>query len=221
VKVTLVAKTEFLPPAHIPWEPHEGDSDLEALSEMSGRLCYVSWNRPNPKTATNAGYIGNIIAHEHFSVMEHGSASFLVEGVSRYLTTELIRHRHGQWSQLSTRYCDATEPVRHPSMNDAEWEDYQTYFAAALEEYQEKYHHMRARGLSKKEAREAARFYLPGGIETKIVMTANMRAYRDILKKRWSIHADKEIQQLAGMLLTELRRIAPHSFSDIPDTPYE
>src|SRR5688500_8341126 len=69
-------------------------ADIDELAELAGRNCYQSWHRPSPKTATNHGYLHNIISQQHFSVMEHGSVTFYVEGVSRSLLAELSRHRH-------------------------------------------------------------------------------------------------------------------------------
>src|SRR3712207_3741803 len=100
--VQLVAKTEFIPPAGVPWTT---DADGgQALAEFAGRACYQSWSKPNPATATNAGYLRHILEVGHLSVLEHGSVTFYLTGVSRSLTHELIRHRHFSYSQLSQRY---------------------------------------------------------------------------------------------------------------------
>src|SRR5882757_10118425 len=102
LRVQLIAKTEFLPPADVPWET---DTDGgEALAEFAGRACYQSWKKPNPSTATNAGYLRHILEVGHLSVLEHGSVTFYLSGISRSLTHELIRHRHFSYSQLSQRY---------------------------------------------------------------------------------------------------------------------
>lgn len=93
MKAILIARTmlEAPIPGYMPnIEGRYGDT----LGEMAGRLCYESWDRPNPATATNAGYLANIIKQQHFSVLEHASATIYLEGVSRTLTHELIRHRH-------------------------------------------------------------------------------------------------------------------------------
>src|SRR6266516_7020881 len=101
-KVELIAKTEFFPPSDVPWETDaEGG---QALAEFAGRACYQSWKKPNPATATNAGYLRHILEVGHLSVLEHGSVTFYITGVSRSLTHELIRHRHFSYSQLSQRY---------------------------------------------------------------------------------------------------------------------
>src|SRR3954465_13830213 len=101
-QVKLIAWTHFEPPAEVPW-----DTDAEggqALAECAGRACYQSWGKPNPATATNAGYLRHILEVGHLSVLEHGSVSFYLSGVSRSLTPERVRPRHFSYSQLSQRY---------------------------------------------------------------------------------------------------------------------
>ena len=72
-QVTLIAKTEFIPPAGVPWET---DADGgQALAEFAGRACYQSWKKPNPATATNAGYLHHILEVGHLSVLEHGTSA--------------------------------------------------------------------------------------------------------------------------------------------------
>ena len=107
LRVQLVAKTEFFPPADVPWST---DADGgQALAEFAGRACYQSWSKPNPVTATNAGYLRHILEVGHLSVLEHGTVSFYLTGVSRSLTHELIRHRHFSYSQLhSATYPNGT-----------------------------------------------------------------------------------------------------------------
>mgnify|MGYP000577808351 CR=1 FL=1 len=85
------------------------DPSLQILPEFAGRACYQSWDKHNPETASNAGYLANIIKQKHFSVLEHSSISFYIEGVSRSLTHEFVRHRHFSYSQLSQRYVDSSD----------------------------------------------------------------------------------------------------------------
>jgi len=101
-QVKLIAWTHFAPPDDVGWST---DADGgQALAEFAGRACYQSWKKPNPATATNAGYLAHILEVGHLSVLEHGSVSFYFTGVSRSFTHELIRHRHFSYSQLSQRY---------------------------------------------------------------------------------------------------------------------
>jgi len=75
--------------------------DGEALVEFAGRACYQSFHKPNPKTASNEGYLAHILETGHGSVLEHASVSIYITGVSRSFTHELIRHRHFSFSELS------------------------------------------------------------------------------------------------------------------------
>src|SRR5580698_4325458 len=102
MRVQPIAWTQFAPPDDVDW-----DTDAEggqALAEFAGRACYQSWTKPNPSTATNAGYLHHILEVGHLSVLEHGTVTCYLTGVSRSLTHELIRHRHFSYSQLSQRY---------------------------------------------------------------------------------------------------------------------
>ena len=114
LRVQLVAKTEFVAPDDVPWGTVADGG--QALAEFAGRACYQSWSKPNPRTATNAGYLRHILEVGHLSVLEHGSVSFYLTGVSRSLTHELIRHRHFSYSQLSQRYV----PERNAAMVEPE-----------------------------------------------------------------------------------------------------
>lgn len=204
--------------------------DMDELAEMAGRLCYESWGRPNPETATNEGYLKNIIDQGHFSVLEHASATFYIDGVSRNFTHELIRHRHLSFSEVSQRYVDVSKyrvvlpPALRQTIEDGKYfdEEYdpvtgtygqdgtdaQYQYAAVMEELAD---------LPRKAARQAARFALPGGLETKILVTGNMRAWRDVLIKRLSPTADLEFRLVAKDLLQKLRQISPNTFQDFEE----
>lgn len=208
-----------------------GHRAIDALHEFAGRACYQSWDMPNPKTATNEGYMANIISQAHFSVLEHGSVTFYIEGVSRALTHELIRHRHLSYSELSQRYVDVGEaefvkPPAFSALTDVAEEVNLASCVDDMHDYAEAFYNyavatLTQAGLSRKRAREAARAFMPNMTETKIVVTGNLRAWRDMLQKRWHVAADAEIRELAGEILSHLRHLAPHSVADIPLEPYE
>lgn len=208
-----------------PFDAYGGNptEHIDYLAEFAGRECYQSFSRPNVATRENVDYIAHIIESGHFSVLEHASASFRVTGVSRSLTHELIRHRHLSYSQLSQRYVNPnkTELVKPPAMPEdvfASVQQAMMYSVTPL--YEQVYDHLRNNGYGLKQAREAARSVLPNMTETKIVVSGNMRAWRDVLQKRWHVAADAEIREFAGKILTHLRSIAPNSFQDIPEEPY-
>lgn len=200
-------------------------SDLDLLGEVAGRACYESYTMPNPATAENEGYLANIIGQGHFSVLEHASVTFYVEGVSRSLTHELVRHRHLSFSELSQRYVDVEDAtfVVPPALRE-----YADGFVPkvadvvpdATEQYAEIVAMLVEKGLPRKKAREAARSVMPNATETRLVVTGNLRAWRDVLGKRWHVAADAEIREFAGLVLGHLRRIAPASVQDVPEEPY-
>jgi thymidylate synthase (FAD) len=207
------------------YHANQGDetANADALGEAAGRLCYKSFARPNPATADNAGYLSNILAQGHYSVLEHASVSFLVRGVSRALLAELSRHRHLSFSVVSQRYVSYadTEPVIPPAAEGTPAETaIVNAYADALHRYKWLVEDLTARGLKRKQAREAARAVLPNAAPVDMVVTGNLRAWRDVLGKRWHVAADAEIREYAGLTLGYLRVLAPNSFQDVPTTPY-
>ncbi len=223
MKVQVIAWTQFDPPADVGWET---DADGgQALAEFAGRACYESWHKPNPSTATNAGYLRHILEVGHLSVLEHGSVTFYLTGVSRSLTHELIRHRHFSYSQLSQRYVPgsdaamvepdviADDPELHAKFVDATAASLQAY-TELLEGLEKKFADVPNATLRRKQARQAARAVLPNATETRIVVTGNYRAWRHFVAMRASEHADVEIRQLAVACLRELQRVAGNVFAD-------
>ena len=223
-KVTLIARPQFVEPEHLPVAWKGDASDGERLAEFAGRLCYMSQH--NPAQRTTADYLENIKRQRHGSVLEHASYSILIEGVSRSLTHELVRHRAGTaMSQLSQRYVDESDAsfvVPPAIIGDAEleaaWrtqiEAAQQAYVALVERLMERYRWVDDKVHRRKMAREAARGVLPNSTETKIVFTANARAWRAILEMRGSEAAELEIRRLAVALVRLLQDAAPAFFSD-------
>jgi thymidylate synthase (FAD) len=222
-KVQLIAKTEFFPPADVPWSTDAKGG--EALAEFAGRACYQSWKKPNPATATNAGYLRHILEVGHLSVLEHGSVSFYISGISRSLTHELIRHRHFSYSQLSQRYVPERDAAMvEPEAIAADPELHAKFLAATeasvaaytelLEGLEKRFADVPNATLRRKQARQAARAVLPNATETRIVVTGNYRAWRHFVAMRASEHADVEIRELAVECLRQLQKAASNVFDD-------
>ncbi len=223
-RVTVVARPCFIEPSHLPVHWLGDSTDGERLAEFAGRLCYMS--QANPAGRATRDYIENIKRQRHGSVLEHATYSLLLEGVSRALTHELVRHRAGvAVSQLSQRYVDESEAnfVVPPAILgdvalEAQWraemERAQAAYVALVRELMERYAWVPDRVHRRKMAREAARGVLPNSTETKIVVTANARAWRTILELRAGEGADLEIRRLAVGILRTLQREAPGFFSD-------
>lgn len=222
-QVKLIGWTQFAAPDDVPWSTDAQGG--QALAEFAGRACYQSWTKPNPATATNAGYLKHILDLRHFSVLEHGSVTFYITGISRALTHELVRHRHFSYSQLSQRYV----PERDAAMVEpdviAQDPDLHAQFLAAAEASVRAYTGL-LEGLEKrfadvanptsrrKQARQAARSVLPNATETRIVVTGNYRAWRHFVALRAAAGADVEIRELAVTCLRQLQEAVPNVFAD-------
>jgi len=222
--VTVISRPVFTEPPHLPVEWIGEGTDGERLAEFAGRLCYMSQH--NPAKRTTREYLENIKRQGHGSVLEHANYSLLLEGVSRSLTHELVRHRAGfAYSQLSQRYVDESQAsfVVPPAVIgdqrlEAAWREHiegaQTQYVALVESLMERYGWVADKVHRRKMAREAARSVLPNATETKIVVTGNMRAWRTMLELRASEAAELEIRRLAVQVLRVLQLEAPGFFSD-------
>jgi thymidylate synthase (FAD) len=232
-KITLLARQEYLGAEHVRWE---SDTEIPAqtVAEFAGRLCYLSFgpdagleggHKLIPGRTTNTEYLANILRTRHGSVLEHAVWTVLLEGVSRALTHELVRHRHFSYSQLSQRYVDESEVafVLPPEIA-ADGEAFEL-FRQSCERALDDYRQLLARvedqvkdepsaTLRRKRARQTARSLLPNATETKIVVTGNARAWRHFIELRASAGADTEIRILAIKCLRLLQREAPDLFGD-------
>lgn len=223
-RLTLISRPVFTEPAHLGVAWLGEGSDGERLAEFAGRLCYMS--QRNPAGRTTREYLENIKKQGHGSVLEHANYSVLVEGVSRSLTHELVRHRAGwAYSQLSQRYVDESEAafVVPPAIvgDDAletAWraqvESAQASYIALVDELMQRYGWVADKVHRRKMAREAARGVLPNSTETKIVITGNARAWRTMLELRSSEAAELEIRRFAVAALRLLQAEAPAFFED-------
>jgi len=225
----------FLADHGVSWQT-DTEVAAEHLAEVAGRLCYLSFAKPRP--GGNKVYLDHILEVGHGSVLEHGVWNFIITGVSRSLTHELIRHRAGfGYSQLSQRYvdesiaeyvepdCIAADSELHNLWLEAIAQSHQAYMKL-VEKLQESFKDESDRTLRRKLARQAARSVLPNATETKIFVTANARALRHFIELRASQHAEVEIRKLAVQMLRIMQQEAPHLFSDyqlvpLPDGTYE
>ena len=223
-RVTLIARPQFLEPAHLAVTWRGDATDGEKLAEYAGRLCYMSQH--NPVNRTTAEYLENIKKQGHGSVLEHAVYVLLIEGISRSCSHELVRHRAGfGYSQLSQRYVDESHAafVMPPAMVgdpalESQWQtqmtDAQAAYVHAVEDLMKKYEWVTDKVHRRKMAREAARSVLPNATEVKIVVSGNARAWRTMLELRCGEGAELEIRRMAIACLRVLQREAPALFSD-------
>jgi thymidylate synthase (FAD) len=223
LRVQVIAQTQFSAPSDVPWET---DADGgQALAEFAGRACYQAWDKVNPLTATNEGYLRHILEVGHLAVLEHASVTMYLTGLSRSLAHELTRHRHFSYSQLSQRYVPRGEATFvEPSVIADDPGLHQAFTEAAdaalavhrtlLDGMEKALDGVPNATLRRKQALQAANSVLPTATETRLVVTGNYRAWRHFIAMRASEHADVEIRRLALACLRELQRVAGSVFRD-------
>ena len=233
-RVELIAHTAIVPDAiEQRMEIQEGSTDAETLTVYAGRSCYESWSRPNEKTREDKDYLRRTLFEQgHMSILEHATATFYLTGVSRALLAEITRHRHLSFSVRSQRFVSeegasivippAARKSKATVVYDSEefHDDLKGSLPKALEwwageavwNYEDLVSALTGEGLPRKQAREAARAVLPNMIETRIVVTGNMRAWHEVITRRTAPDADAEFQEVAGMIRQELQKLAPEVF---------
>ena len=184
----------------------------ERAVAVAARLCYspVGVDELNEKLSDEAvaKFVRKLADLGHASTFEHVSFTFAVEGVSRVLTHQLVRHRIASYSQQSQRYVAEHdfESIVPPSIekNAVAKEK----FHALLEDIQQVYNELIALGVDK----EDARYVLPNAAETKIVITMNVRSLFNFFELRCCQRAQWEIRELAQRMLKEVKKVAPVLF---------
>lgn len=210
--------------------------EAEATIAKAAKLCYSPVGVEEIEKKLNdeevERFVSMLASMGHDSPLEHVSFTFAVEGVSRVLTHQLVRHRLASYSQQSQRYVKLDQfeyIVPEAVRGDEEAED---VFLKSMEAANESYHKVTdilqkkhyeeyiAEGMEeKKAARQAekraiedARYVLPNACETKIVLTMNARSLLHFFNMRLCLRAQWEIRDLALAMLKEVMNTAPALF---------
>ena len=185
----------------------------ERAVATAARLCYAPvGGRELMESLTDEKIrkvLTTIMASGHFSTLEHASYTFAVEGVSRALTHQLVRHRLASYNQQSQRYVTFKEepPIVRPASVDTNPEAAQA-FDEAIEACWQAYDKLVQAGVPA----EDARYILPNACETKIVVTMNIRELMHFFSNRCCNRAQWEIRELAWKMLELVRPTAPFIF---------
>jgi len=155
--------------------------------------------------------IKRVTGYGHASVIEHASFTFSIEGVSRAMTHQLVRHRIASYTQQSQRYVtyDTFEKyVTPPSIEENS--EAKRIFNSALKKISETYHKLLEMGIPK----EDARFILPNAAKTNIIVTMNARELRHFFNLRCCRRSQWEIRQVAIEMLKQAKNVAPSLFEN-------
>lgn len=216
-RVQLLAHTKIDEKAISEWMSiQDASTDAETLLTMAGRNCYRSFHRPNEATYDDADYLRRTLGEQgHWSIAEHATATLYFTGVSRAFLAELTRHRHLSFSVESQRFINANDAnvVMPPAIRDLDKEE-QDGFLLLAEESIEDYKAIQTalNHLPKKQRNEAARALLPNAVETRMVVTGNLRAWNEVIQRRTQPDADAEIQQVMRLAAQELHTVSPIIF---------
>lgn len=208
--------------------------NLDALSKIyvSARTCYSElspreiWEQVHskevPPVDTMTKLVDRCLHDGHHSVIEHVSVTLFIEGVSRSLSHQLVRHRLASYSQKSQRYVtskkmfDFVIPPEIEANEDARKlyvENMNDSFSAYTKIYNELYEGYLLQGMPKKDAdkkaAEDARYVFPNAITTDLVMTVNLRELIHICNERMCKRAQWEIRELFHLIAKQVSALYP------------
>ena len=189
--------------------------DPERAIATAARLCYAPVGAKElmetmpPERVSSV--LTTIMKSGHFSTLEHASYTFAIDGVSRALTHQLVRHRLASFNQQSQRYVKfgADLEVVKPA-TIAESDEANAVFDGIIEATKAAYAELMKLGIPA----EDARYVLPNAAETKIVVTMNVRELLHFFEVRCCNRAQREIREMAHRMLELVRPTAPFVFAD-------
>lgn len=178
---------------------------LEVL-ELCGRVAYKSEGKITPGSAEK--FLSLILTKKHESVLEHVGASmrFITD---RGVSHELVRHRIASFTQESTRYVNYSKRgAAFVTPADFTLDEDDIDLLSRIEEHYNK-------KLASGKTPQQARYFLPSGLKTEIIVTANLREWRHILKLRTDKTAHPQMQDLLRQALAMFQEAVPILFDDI------
>lgn len=175
------------------------------------RICYSkdSWDNIKIKSEKEmCDFIVPLMMEQHTSPLEHVSFSFTIEGISRACLAQLTRHRTFKFNVQSQRYVDGSNfEFVMPNL------DYVKHFSSKIQakdiiedvfkDLSELYDELITLGVKK----EDARAILPQATTCNLIVTMDLNNFRNFLRQRKCIHAQKEIRELAFTMIDLLK---PH-----------
>ncbi|HUS91950.1 MAG TPA: FAD-dependent thymidylate synthase [Phycisphaerae bacterium] len=201
--------------------------DAARLLAAAAKLCYASdteglFEQQDGDDAER--FVRLLREMGHLSPVEHATFTFFIEGVSRAMTHQLVRHRLASYSQRSQRYVGHGEfdYVVPPALEgktvrvDGEAIDAVEYFRRTMETIAERYRRLaEALGAPGEAGNQDARYVLPNACETKILVTMNARELLHFFEERLCLRAQWEIRGVAQQMLLQMREHLPAVFEGV------
>ncbi len=185
--------------------------DAERLVAAAARQCYSGSDMDELSKALTPARVAEVIAMlcraGHLSPLEHAAFTYYIEGVSRVATHQLVRHRIASYSQQSQRYVRvAADFVVPPSIRQADAA--LAVYTEAMQAGEAAYRRLIELGI----AQEDARYCLPQGVASRLVVTMNARELLHLFRLRTCRRTQWEMRLMALLMLREARRVAPAIF---------
>ena len=201
---------KIIEPSVIPLDEIDAEKILKKI-EICGRVAYKSENNITADSAEK--FVRNLIKRGHESVLEHVSLSFRII-CDRGVMAELTRHRLASFTVESTRFNDYSSDKFGGELTFIRpcfWNGRTEFWQDKMAEIEDVYKDFRKRGATP----EQARSILPNSLKTELIMTANLRELRHILKLRTAKDAHPQMRQVANMILEVLKGKLPVIVEDI------
>jgi len=185
--------------------------DADSICAAAGRSCYSERSSADLLgTGDPAKSLGKIVGMGHHSVIEHAVFTFSVEGVSRALTHQLVRHRIASFSQQSQRYVSLKEPTFVTPNTIKSDSETLAIFEEMMDEIWNAYSDLVDKGIPP----EDARYLLPNGCTTNITITMNARELLHFFSSRCCERAQWEIREMSEKMLELCKEVSPTIFKD-------
>lgn len=187
----------------------------EKVVALAARLCYSPTSIGELQQRLDAtdieSFLDKIMSLGHYSVLEHASFTFGIEGISRVTTHQLVRHRIASYSQQSQRYVSHKDEFTSIMPDTiADNPEARQIFAFMSETVHKAYAQLVDMGIPA----EDARYILPNATETKIIMTMNARELLHFFALRCCQRAQWEIREMSVEMLRVVRKVAPAIFRE-------
>lgn len=191
-----------------------GKKELKAI-ELAGRTCYKSEDKITEDSCIK--FVEMLIKRGHEAMLEHGGDLTVKFTVDRGVSHELVRHRLASFAQESQRYCNYANDVEtsnitfiEPCFFEKESEEYRIWYSQC-KIVEAVYKQLIKNGCKPQEARTV----LNNSVKTEIVIKANYREWRNILRLRTAFPAHPQMREVMIPLLKELKEKLPVLFDDI------
>lgn len=185
--------------------------DADRICAAAAHSCYSEDSAADLlETVDPAKMLRHVIGMGHHSVIEHAVFTFSVEGVSRALTHQLVRHRIASFSQQSQRYVRLSEPTYVVPETVKRDPEAMKVYEETMDGIWNSYSKLIGMGIPA----EDARYVLPNGCTTNITITMNARELLHFFSMRCCNRAQWEIREMADEMLRLCKEVSPVIFSD-------